>query len=279
MVSREALRSYYARLVTGKAGIDDSRLMTAFATVERERFVGSGPWKVNCYAGGYVDTPSDDLAFLYQDVVVALIAERQLNNGEPRLHARCLAALNVKQGETAIHIGSGTGYYTAIFAQLVGSEGTLIAYEIEPVLAGRAVKNLELWPWISVRSQSATEGILPPCDVLYASAGVTRPPEAWLDALRPGGRAMFPLTPNAGLGGMLLVTRTAGPNFAASFVQTAAFIACSGARDPVEGEKLTEAFAQGNMREVKSLRRGTSPDASCWFAGQGWWLSTCAADE
>jgi protein-L-isoaspartate(D-aspartate) O-methyltransferase len=75
-------------LVTGKAGATEPRLITAFATVERERFVGAGPWKVMAHAAGYVDTPSDDLAFLYQDVVVALLADRRINNGEPHLHAR-----------------------------------------------------------------------------------------------------------------------------------------------------------------------------------------------
>ncbi|HEX5845282.1 MAG TPA: hypothetical protein VFY53_03105 [Rhodoplanes sp.] len=86
-------------------------MITAFATVERERFVGAGPWKVMAHAAGYVDTPSDDLAFLYQDVVVALLADRRINNGEPHLHARCLAALDARPGEAAIHVGCGTGYY------------------------------------------------------------------------------------------------------------------------------------------------------------------------
>ena len=99
MVSPADLRSYYARLVAGKAGTNDPKLIEAFAKIERERFVGPGPWKLNDFAGGYIDTPSDDLAYLYQDVVVALIPERRLNNGEPQLHARCLAALQIKSGE------------------------------------------------------------------------------------------------------------------------------------------------------------------------------------
>ena len=51
----------------------------------RGSFVGPGPWKV--FAGSnYVETPTDDAAFLYQDVVVALAPERRINNGEPSLH-------------------------------------------------------------------------------------------------------------------------------------------------------------------------------------------------
>jgi protein-L-isoaspartate(D-aspartate) O-methyltransferase len=125
----EALRGFYARLVVPQTSAPDDRLVTAFATVPRERFVGPGPWKVFT-ASGYVDTPSDDLAFLYQDVVVALVAERRVNNGEPSLHAACIAAANPLPGDTVIHIGTGAGYYTAILATLVGPTGRVVALEI-----------------------------------------------------------------------------------------------------------------------------------------------------
>jgi protein-L-isoaspartate(D-aspartate) O-methyltransferase len=269
-----ALRSYYARLIAGKAGTDNARLIEALATVERERFVGPGPWKVNCFSGGYVDTPSDDLTFLYQDVVVALDPERRINNGEPHLHARCLAALELGGGETAIHVGCGTGYYTAVLAHLVGATGVVHGYEIEADLARSAQANLARWRHVSVKAQSAADAHLPACDVIYVSAGATRPLDSWLDVLRPGGRLLFPLTPRVGLGGMLLVTRSAGhSDFEARFVQPAAFIACSGARDDDEADNLGKAFARGDWRSVKSLRRHGPPDGSCWFAGQGWWLS------
>jgi protein-L-isoaspartate(D-aspartate) O-methyltransferase len=206
--------------------------------------------------------------------VVALVPERGLNNGEPQLHARCLAALQIKGGETAVHVGSGTGYYTAILAQLVGQTGTVIAYEIDPDLAAKAATNLTPWPNVSVKAQSATATILPPCDIVYVSAGATRPPDAWLDALAPGGRLLFPLTPNVGLGGMLLVTRVTENSFDARFVQPATFIYCEGARDSSEGDKLAEAYKLGKWPQVKSLRRDVPPDDSSWYAGEGWWLST-----
>jgi len=273
MVSPAALRSYYARLIAGKAGSSDPKIIEALAIIERERFVGPGPWKINDFLGGYIDTPSSDPVYIYQDVVVALVPERRLNNGEPQLHARCLTALQIKDGETAVHIGTGTGYYTAILAHLVGPTGTVIAYEIDQDLAAKAAANLAPWPNISVNAQSATDGRLPACDIVYVSAGATRPPDAWLDALNPGGRLLFPLTPNVGLGGMLLVTRATDSSFDARFVQPATFIYCEGARDDSEGDELAKAFALGTWRQVKSLRRD-APDGSCWYAGEGWWLST-----
>jgi protein-L-isoaspartate(D-aspartate) O-methyltransferase len=93
----EAHRHFYADLITTAAGAaKNERLKAAFASTPREHFVGAGPWKV--FAGGYyVETPTDDPAFLYQDVVVALAFERRINNGQPVLHAINLAALDVKQ--------------------------------------------------------------------------------------------------------------------------------------------------------------------------------------
>ena len=31
--------------------------------------------------------------------------------------------------------------------------------------------------------------------------------------------------------------------------------------------------ALGGAGDVRSLRRGTPPDDTCWCAGKGWWLS------
>jgi protein-L-isoaspartate(D-aspartate) O-methyltransferase len=121
---------------------------------------------------------------------------------------------------------------------------------------------------------------LPTCDVIYVNAGATDPMDVWLDALRPGGRVLFPLTPAQGAGGMLLLTRTAADGgFTARFVCQAMFIPCFGARDDEVAKRLTEAFQAGGLRNVQSLRRHTPPDSTCWCSGRGWWLSTAPLDE
>src|SRR5262249_40895921 len=135
----DAHRLFYAKLVTANAGVPATaeRLISAFASVPRERFVGAGPWRVFTPAG-YIQTPSDDPALLYQDVVVNLKAEGHINNGQPTLHAACLAALQVQPGEHVVHVGAGSGYYTALLAELAGPSGSVAAFEIEPELAQRA---------------------------------------------------------------------------------------------------------------------------------------------
>ena len=267
-------RKFFSELITANAGIAarGSRVALAFAETARERFVGKGPWKVFTPVG-YVETPGDDPVLLYQDITVSLRAEGAINNGQPSLHAVSLAALDVKLGETAIHVGAGTGYYTALLARLVGPGGSVMAFEVERDLALLATRNLSDMAHVEVQDRSGAAGPLPPCDVIYVNAGATGPLDVWLDALRPGGRLLFPLTPAQGVGGMLLVTRTSAHVYDARFTSPAMFIPCVGARDDQTAKKLATAFSTPEWRQVRSLRRGTSPDESCWFAGNGWWLS------
>src|SRR5205823_7045589 len=167
---------------------------------------GNGPWPVFTGAG-YLPTISDDPRLLYQDIVIGLLPEKGINNGQPGLHARCLSEVAPAEGESVIHIGAGTGYYTAILAEMVGRAGEIHAYEIESALAERASSSLRRYSNISVHAASASQIALPPSDIIYVNAGVTRPDDRWIDALKPGGRLVVPMTPNEGYGGMLMVTR------------------------------------------------------------------------
>jgi protein-L-isoaspartate(D-aspartate) O-methyltransferase len=46
--------------------------------------------------------------------------------------------LDLLPGEQVLHLGCGTGYYTAIIAELVGSAGRVTAVEIDATLARKA---------------------------------------------------------------------------------------------------------------------------------------------
>ncbi len=270
----EAHRLFFAKLITAQAGIPPgSELAAAFASTPREQFVGPPPWKVFTRSG-YVETLTDDPAVLYQDVVVSLGSGGPLNNGQPTLHAFCLAALAPKKGERVVHVGAGTGYYTTLLAKLVGESGVVDAYEIEPTLAQRATDNLAAFPNVTVHARSGAEGTLPACDVLYVNAGATEPLAVWLDALRPMGRLLFPMTPDAGVGAMLLITKQEDGSFTARFLLQAQFVPCIGARNEATEQKLAEAFRNSNWTKVKSLHRNDEADDSCWCSGPGWWLST-----
>jgi protein-L-isoaspartate(D-aspartate) O-methyltransferase len=270
----EAHRLFFANLITAQAGIPPgSELAAAFASTPREQFVGPPPWKVFTRSG-YVETLTDDPAVLYQDVVVSLGSGGPLNNGQPTLHAFCLAALAPNKGERVVHVGAGTGYYTTLLAKLVGESGVVDAYEIEPTLAQRATDNLAAFPNVTVHARSGAEGTLPACDVLYVNAGATEPLAVWLDALRPMGRLLFPMTSDGGVGAMLLVTKQEDGSFTARFLLQAQFVPCIGARNEATEPKLAEAFRNSNWTKVKTLHRNDEADDSCWCSGPGWWLST-----
>lgn len=253
----------------------EKSISDTFALTPRERFLGPGPWRVYT-ALGYLEIQTDHPTFLYQDIVIALTEKGSINNGQPTLHAKCLAALNAKEGDTVIHVGAGTGYYTALLSKLVGSQGLVFAYEIEQELAQWAIGNLADLPTVTVYPRSGSGGILPRCDILYVNVGATAPLNLWLDALRPGSRLLFPLTRTEGAGGMLLITHRSSSDWDARYMCPAMIIPCVGARDDETAQKLSVAFKQGNAGEIRSLGRGPLPDNTLWCLGSGGWLSKSA---
>ena len=256
----------------------DPRIEKAFAAIPREEFAGPAPWHIGS-GGLYGRTSDDDPASLYEDVLIAIDARRGINNGQPSLHALCIDALGVKEGETIVHVGAGAGYYTAILAKLVRTSGRVIAYEVETDIAERARANLARYPQVEVRARSGVEEALPKADCIYVNAAATHPVRAWLDALKVGGRLLFPLQAAHSTGDMLLITRPEqGDAWPARFLCGVVFIACEGAQDPAIGRRLDEAFRRGGAARVRSLRFGAAPAGTSWLQGDGWALSTAEAD-
>ena len=267
------LRKAYAARIARLAGLADPRVEAAFAAVPREDYCGPPPWHVS--VGGFGSASQSDIACLYDDVLVAIDASRGINNGQPSLHAESIEALAVEEGETVVQIGAGAGYYTAILAHLVGPAGKVFAYEIEADIAERARRNLAAFPQVEVSARSgACEG-LPKADAIYVSCAASHPPRAWLDALNPGGRLMFPLQAAHSSGAMLLVTRPKEVSevWPARLLGGVVFIACEGAQDAEMGRRLDEAFRRGGAREVRFLRFDAEPGEDVWLEGRGWALT------
>ncbi len=278
MNGTEDLRKRYAHKIARLAGVDDRRIEAAFAAVPRERFCGAPPWRLS---GGLFGLTGGgrDVASLYDDVLVAIDVARGINNGQPSLHAASIDALAIKEGETILQIGAGAGYYSAILAELVGPSGKVIAYEIEADIAGMAQKNCAVYPQVEVRAASGVAEGLPKADAIYVNAAASHPVRAWLDALKPGGRLLFPLQAAHSSGAMLLVTRpeTASDAWPAKFLSGVVFIACAGGQDAATGQELDAAFRRGGAHRVRWLRFGLAPPGEeDWLRGEGWALTMAA---
>lgn len=167
------IRRAYAKQILAQVQVENSRLEQAFAEVHREDFLGPGPWVIPRWLGEYVRTPSADPVYLYIDSVVQVIAERHLNNGQPSGHARWIASTSIKPGEHVVHIGAGTGYYTAIMACLVGPSGKVTGIEVDASLAARAKENLSSYSNVHIVEGDGTSVPFDPADVIYVNAGVT----------------------------------------------------------------------------------------------------------
>jgi protein-L-isoaspartate(D-aspartate) O-methyltransferase len=270
-----AARLSYAEELRFTAHIRSATVRAAFAAVPRERFVGAGPWRVRSPMdlSEYWTTADADPRAVYHDVLIALDESRQINNGQPSLWAFLLDQLDIIAGEQVLHLGCGTGYYTAVLAELVGPGGKIRAIEIDAGLAEKARIALEPWPQTTVNNADGSNLSFEPADLIIASAGATHPLTSWLDALKPGGRLLFPMTASR-RGGMLLVSRAVEESFAARFLCQVGFIDFSGARDPDTGRRLASALARDWGRAVQSLRCDNhAKDRTCWLHGEGWCLS------
>jgi protein-L-isoaspartate(D-aspartate) O-methyltransferase len=271
------LRRDYAKRITAIAGVENHALEEAFAAIRREDYLGPGPWLIFTWTG-YRQTPDSDPRHVYTDVLVGLIPERGLNNGEPSSHALWLASADPKPGDHAVHIGAGAGYYSAILAHMVGPSGRVTAIELDPALSTRATANLA--PFQNVQVLRGNGATLPfaPADVIYVNAGVTHPADTWLDNLKEGGRLILPLTiePTRGVpqGAMFRIERHRD-EFLAHWISSVAIFPCAGMRAPVAEAALTAGFQKGGWKAVTHLYRTNDiPKNRCWVRAPGWCLAS-----
>lgn len=281
-------RRLYAQQMLARAFVErDERLMSAFARVPREDFAGPPPWYIRDQEG-YRAMPSNDPLVLYQDVLVGLDMARAVNNGSPALHVGLLHKAGIQEGEHVVHLGAGSGYYSAILAELVGPSGQVTAVEYDAKLAEMARAALKPYDQVQVVHGSAFDW--PPvksaakADVIYVNFALDHPPARWVENLYLNGRLIFPfgvpamdaaggrtgVTARAGM--LMIERRTAG--FEARFLQGVSFVWAEGLDEvPGRHEGLMRAFRSGGHAKIRSLRWGGSPDGREWYGEEGWGLS------
>jgi protein-L-isoaspartate(D-aspartate) O-methyltransferase len=271
----EQARRWFAEELRAIAHLSDEGVVAAFAAVPRERFAGPGPWRIFHMNDGYWSTPDADPRRLYHNILIGLDEKRGINIGEPLLWARLFDRLGVKDGARVLQLGAGSGYYTAILAELVGPKGSVEGIEIEAPLAEAASRNLKAWPAARVRLGDASKPLTGTWDIIVAFAGATAPQSWWLDGLADGGRLLLPMTAGQQWGGFMLRVERRGKRLEARSLGRVGFYPLAGARD-AEGEAaLGRALMDfAGQQALRYLRRDSHDrDDSCWLHGDGWCLS------
>lgn len=277
-------RRRYAEEIRSVTSVRTQALVDALETVPREDFVGPAPWRVVTKpAPGQmqpqmtdVTSPSD----LYRDVAVFLDAKKMLTNGNPSTLVPWLDALNLGPGKRVFHLGCGTGYYTALMAEVVGRDGRVTAVEVDPVLAAQASASLRRYEHVEVIAGDGSTVDAGEQDAMLINAGATHPTQGWLDRLAQSGTLLFPMTvefgmPNIGKGLALCVSRF-GSTYSAKFLPTPVMIySCANVRDQEVAGLFGQKMMSGTFGSVRSLRRDAHwADTTCWLHTPTFCLST-----
>jgi protein-L-isoaspartate(D-aspartate) O-methyltransferase len=235
------------------------RVLGAFKAVPRETFAGVGPWKLRSPHEGFSlpirETPDADPKWLYHSVLIVLDEEKGINIGDPVFWARRFVRADVNPGARILQVGAGVGYYTAILSHLTGSEGRVVAYEMEEDLAERARTNLADRSNVEVRHGNAATGLNgdETFDLVVAFAGITHVPESWSFQLAPGAQLLVPLTGADWWGAMILAQKD-DHGFNAVTLGRVGVYPCAGARDDELATRITELFSDTSRLEEWRLR-------------------------
>jgi protein-L-isoaspartate(D-aspartate) O-methyltransferase len=280
MIDLSARRRFFAEEVQMVGNIRSASVVEALASVPREQFLPPGPWMVRSEADFGApprQTEDADPRHVYHNIAIGIEPARMLFNGAPSLVGMAIDALGVKPGDRVMHVGSGTGYFTAILAHCAGAGGRVLAFEVDGGLAARATSNLSSMPWVEVRPGDGTGDLQEPFDAILVNAGVTHPLASWLDALSHSGRIVIPLTATAGAMGnigkglMLLLRRTADPQtLDVRLLTFVAIFSAVGVRDDALNGELAKVMAQRPFGPIKRFRRDPHERTdACWLHGSG----------
>lgn len=277
-------RREYAERVARTAVLETPGLVDALAVVPRERFLPPGPWLVVSAGDARTPpamTPDADSAHVYQDASIAIDRDRQLFNGAPSFLSKMIDMLELTPGARVLHIGAGTGYYSAVMAHVVGASGRVVAVEVDEPIAAEARAALDGTAGVDVLSGDGT-AVDGQFDAVLVNAGVTHPHERWLDALAPGGRLLLPMTvampamgPGLGKGVMVLIRRgrsertgsTVGDSeFIPEVLSFVGIYSAIGLRDAGIEAALGQAMRRTSFPNLTRLRRDPHPPADgCWL--------------
>ena len=189
----------------GKAALDQ-RVMDAMAKVPRERFVG----KYDSYRA-FVNGP---LPIGYGQTI-----------SQPYIVALMTDLLKVGAGDTVLEIGTGSGYQTAVLAELVQQ---VYSIEIIDALAGAAGERLQELGYgnVSVRHGDGYQGWPEhaPFDGIIVTAAAPEVPPPLVEQLKPGARLVIPVGEPGGVQQLMVVEKRADGSVGSRNILMVAFV-------------------------------------------------------
>ena len=174
-----------------RQGIHDERVLAAMANVPREAFVDEAfahqAWENMALPIGFGQTIS-------QPYIVARMTE-QLLIGKPN---------------SVLEIGTGSGYQTAVLAQLVNHVYSVERIKTLQYQAKRRLQRLDLHN-VSTRHGDGWAGwpTKAPFDAIIVTAAAQVVPDALVQQLKVGGRLIIPVGENRGEQKLLLIEKNA----------------------------------------------------------------------
>jgi protein-L-isoaspartate(D-aspartate) O-methyltransferase len=151
--------------------------------------------------------PTAYLKLAYADINIPL------NHGQvmmpPKVEARMLQALNIKNTDTILEVGTGSGYVTALLARSGKHVYSVDVYPDFIESAGRKLAELDISN-VTLESGDAVNGWdnHAPYDVIAITGSLPVLPDSFLQSLKIGGR-LFVVTGQAPVMEAYLITRTA----------------------------------------------------------------------
>jgi len=161
-----------------RGDITDRKVLEAFLKVPRHRFVSQK------------DQPS-----AYSDFPLPIASGQTIS--QPYMAALMTQCLELKGKEKVLEIGTGSGYQTAILAEIAKEVYTVERFA---ELSGSAEKILNELGYKNICFKTG-DGTLgweerAPFDAIIVTAGAPSAPKPLLDQLADGGRLVIPIGPN-----------------------------------------------------------------------------------
>jgi protein-L-isoaspartate(D-aspartate) O-methyltransferase len=174
MKTNEELVDY----LVGMGALRDLNIIRAISRIDRKDFVGER-----------------NIPYAYDDSALSIGYGQTIS--QPMTVAFMLEQLAAKEGDRVLEIGYGSGWATAILAEILGPKGKVFALEIIPQLCRMGEENVSKYKLSNIEFIKANGSIglksEAPFDRILCSAAALVVPPGLREQLKIGGKLVIPV--------------------------------------------------------------------------------------